>query len=153
VDQPDFHNAVAALEVPSGPDPATGAVALLGALKAIERAFGRQPRERWGPRELDLDLLLFGSTRLRVERPAGLEGSRASPEGVDWLEVPHPAASERLFVLAPLSDLAPVLVPPGWDADVASSAGRAETGDGPDAVAAVGTWDEVRSRWEPLIEP
>jgi 2-amino-4-hydroxy-6-hydroxymethyldihydropteridine diphosphokinase len=149
-DQPDFHNAVAALEVPPGPDVASGAVALLGALKAIERAFGRQARERWGPRELDLDLLLFGAARLRVERPAGLEGSRASPEGVDWLEVPHPSAAERLFVLAPLADLAPALVPPGWDADVATTAGRAAAVGGPDAVVAVATWDESKRRWVAL---
>ena len=149
VDQPDFHNAAAALEVPSGPDPASGALALLGGLKAIERAFGRRPRERWGPRELDLDLLLFGSARLRVERPSGLEGSTVSPEGVDWLEVPHPAARERLFVLAPLADLAPGLMPPGWDGDVATMARRAAAAELPDAVVAVATWDPVARAWVP----
>ena len=59
-DQPDFLNAVVALDVPAGPDPATGATALLVALKDLERAFGRERRGRWGPRELDLDLLVFG---------------------------------------------------------------------------------------------
>ena len=68
-DQPDFHNAVVALDVPGGPDPERGALALLIALKGIERAFGRQRRGRWGPRELDLDLLLFGDERVSVERP------------------------------------------------------------------------------------
>ena len=146
-DQPDFHNAVAALEVPGGADPASGAVALLGALKAIERAFGRRPRERWGPRELDLDLLVFGPAQLRVERPAGLEGSTGAAEGVDWLEVPHPSAPGRLFVLAPLSDLAPGLLPPGWDSDVASMASRAEAAEGPGAVVAVATWDPASRTW------
>ena len=68
-DQPDFRNAVVALDVPAGPDPATGALALLVALKRLERAFGRRERERWGPRELDLDLLIFGRARLSLERP------------------------------------------------------------------------------------
>ena len=68
-DQPEFRNAVVALDVPAGPDPATAAVALLIALKAMERAFGRQVRGRWGPRELDLDLLVFGRHRLAVDRP------------------------------------------------------------------------------------
>jgi 2-amino-4-hydroxy-6-hydroxymethyldihydropteridine diphosphokinase len=147
VAQPPFHNAVAALEVPSGPDPAAGALALLSALKSLERAFGRRQRARWGPRELDLDLLLFGSQRVHVERPPGLEGSGASPEGVDWLVVPHPAAHERLFVLAPLSDLAPELVPPGWDEPVASAARRAAEVEGPAAALAVATWDPVACRW------
>ena len=39
------------------------------ALKAIERAFGRRERRRWGPREIDLDLLLFGDAAIRIERP------------------------------------------------------------------------------------
>ena len=49
--------------------PRPGAVALLVALKQLERAFGRQERERWGPRELDLDLLVFGRARLSIDRP------------------------------------------------------------------------------------
>ena len=69
VDQPEFRNAAAALDVPAGPDPQTGAFALLVALKGLERAFGRRERERWGPRELDLDLLVFGRHAIRAERP------------------------------------------------------------------------------------
>ena len=53
-----------ALDVPAGPDPPTGAVALLVALKGLERAFGRRDGDRWGPRELDLDLLVFGLSLL-----------------------------------------------------------------------------------------
>jgi 2-amino-4-hydroxy-6-hydroxymethyldihydropteridine diphosphokinase len=147
VDQPEFHNAVVALDVPSGPDVATGALALLGALKSIERAFGRRARERWGPRELDLDLLLFGPDRLRVERSPDLAGSKATPDGVDWLEVPHASARERLFVLAPWSELAPALVPPGWDEDVASAARRVTRTERPDAAAPVATWDAAQRRW------
>jgi 2-amino-4-hydroxy-6-hydroxymethyldihydropteridine diphosphokinase len=72
VDQPEFRNAAVALDVPAGPDPATGALALLVALKGLERAFGRRRRRRWGPRELDLDLLVFGRHRLSVERPPAI---------------------------------------------------------------------------------
>ena len=138
-DQPEFHNAVVALDVPAGPDPERGALALLVALKGIERAFGRQRRGRWGPRELDLDLLLFGDARISVERP---------PDGVSLdaghrdrlLVVPHPEARDRLFVLAPLADLAPDLVPPGWDEAVAIARDRRLVAEGPGAVQVVGEW-------------
>ena len=68
-DQPEFRNAVVALDVPAGVDPATGATSLLVDLKRLEREFGRQARGRWGPRELDLDLLIFGHARLAIDRP------------------------------------------------------------------------------------
>ena len=90
-DQPDFHNAVVALDVPAGPGGpgATGPIALLLALKSIERAFGRQDRFRYGPRELDLDLLLFGEERVLVERPE--EGRSPDPaKATRLLEVPAP---------------------------------------------------------------
>ena len=138
-DQPEFHNAVVALDVPAGPDPEHGALALLVALKGIERAFGRRRRRRWGPRELDLDLLLFGDERISVERP---------PDGVSLdaghrdrlLVVPHPEARDRLFVLAPLADLALDLVPPGWDETVAIARDRRLGAEGPGAVRVVGEW-------------
>ena len=105
VDQPPFRNAVVALDVPAGRDPATGATALLIALKQLERAFGREDRERWGPRELDLDLLIFGRARLSLERPPA--GLSLDPGKADrLLVVPHPEAAKRLFVLAPLADVA-----------------------------------------------
>ena len=88
-DQPEFRNAVVALDVPAGPDPETGALALLLALKAIERAFGRQARERWGPRELDLDLLVFGRHAIRVERPPAARSDDPAKPAVQWLQVPH----------------------------------------------------------------
>ena len=146
VDQPEFHNAVVAIDVPSGPDPATGASALLVALKAIERAFGRRAREHWGPRELDLDLLVFGRVRLAIERPPA--GRSTDPaKGALALTVPHPEARSRLFVLAPLADLAPRLVPAGWGETVASARQRQERLEGPDAVRPVGTWDASIERW------
>ena len=139
-DQPEFRNACVALDVPAGPDAATGASALLIALKGLERAFGRQVRERWGPREVDLDLLVFGRHRVDVERPA--EGlSRDPAKAALPLIVPHTEAQHRLFVLAPLSDLAPGLVPPGWGETVATAAARRRSLDGSDAARPIATWD------------
>ena len=126
-EQPDFLNSVAAIDVPAGPDPQTGALALLAALKQLEVALGRQPRRRWGPREIDLDLLIFGRHRIDVERPDGR-----------WLKVPHPLMGERLFVLAPLADLAPRLRPPGWRETVASARRRRLAEEGDQAVAPAG---------------
>jgi 2-amino-4-hydroxy-6-hydroxymethyldihydropteridine diphosphokinase len=146
-DQPEFRNAVVALDVPAGPDPATGALALLLALKSIERAFGRQARERWGPRELDLDLLVFGRHEVRAERPtAGRSDDPAKPAG-QWLQVPHPGARKRLFVLAPLADLAPGLRPPGWGETVASARAHAEEVEATDAVRPVARWDTSAGAW------
>jgi 2-amino-4-hydroxy-6-hydroxymethyldihydropteridine diphosphokinase len=149
VDQPTFRNAVLAIDVPAGPDPATGATALLIALKQLERAFGRQDRERWGPRELDLDLLVFGRARLSLDRPPA--GLSLDPGKADrLLVVPHPEAAERLFVLAPLADVAAGLVPPGWHETVATAARRRAGIEGPDAVRPIATWDTDREAWQPL---
>ena len=151
-DQPEFRNAVVALDVPAGPDPATGATALLVALKGLERAFGRQARERWGPRELDLDLLVFGRARLAIARSPdarSLDADADHAKAAKLLEVPHRDAAERLFVLAPLADLAPRLVPPGWAETVQTTRRRRETAEGPGAVRVVGVWNAVRRAWEP----
>jgi 2-amino-4-hydroxy-6-hydroxymethyldihydropteridine diphosphokinase len=140
VDQPEFRNAVVALDVPAGPDPATGASALLVALKGIERAFGRQQREHWGPREADLDLLVFGRHRISVERPPAGRSDDPAKAALP-LVVPHVEARRRLFVLAPLSDLAPGLVPPGWHETVATAAARQGRIEGADAARPIATWD------------
>ena len=146
-DQPPFRNAVVALDVPSGPDAATGATALLIALKQLERAFGREERERWGPRELDLDLIVFGRARLELDRPP--EGLSLDPGKADrLLVVPHPEAARRLFVLAPLADVAAGLVPPGWPETVATAAARRRLDEGPDAARPIATWDGDRARWQ-----
>jgi 2-amino-4-hydroxy-6-hydroxymethyldihydropteridine diphosphokinase len=148
-DQPDFHNAVVALDVPAGPSARTGALALLSALKSIERAFGRKERFRWGPRELDLDLLLFGQARLAVERPAEARSGDPTKAG-RLLEVPHPQASGRLFVLAPLADLDLELRPPGWPETVGQRRARQEALEGAAAVRPIGRWDGGLGRWVDL---
>lgn len=90
-DQPDYVNAVACLETSLAP------YSLLARLQAIERVHRRVRGRRWGPRTLDLDLLLYGE--LTQDDPA--------------LVLPHPRLHERAFVLYPLADLAPDLVIPG----------------------------------------
>ncbi|WP_448573344.1 2-amino-4-hydroxy-6-hydroxymethyldihydropteridine diphosphokinase [Trichothermofontia sp.] len=83
--QPDYLNQCATLRVTLSP------MDLLQTLLAIERQLGRVRRERWGPRLLDLDLLLYGQRQL------------ASPD----LYLPHPRMRERAFVLVPLAEIAP----------------------------------------------
>jgi len=94
VKQPEFANAVAGVLTQLEP------LALLANLRAIEAAQGRpEPgqRERWGPRVIDLDVLVYGRER------------RNDPE----LTIPHPGIVERNFVLYPLADIAPDLEIPG----------------------------------------
>ena len=95
--QAEYLNLVVELETELSPRE------LLGVAQALEQAAGRVRAERWGPRTLDVDVLLVGD--LVVDEPD--------------LVVPHPRMFERGFVLAPLADLAPELVPPGWEARVA----------------------------------
>ncbi|MGZ8216079.1 2-amino-4-hydroxy-6-hydroxymethyldihydropteridine diphosphokinase [Methylomagnum sp.] len=90
--QPDYVNAAMAVETTLAP------LDLLRELQAIETAFGRvRLGERWGPRTLDLDVLLYGTEIIASER----------------LTVPHPGLSEREFVLYPLLEIAPDLAVPG----------------------------------------
>ena len=91
-DQPDYVNAVVALDTRLTPR------ALLDAMQAIERAQGRDRSGlRWGPRTIDLDLLVYGDTVLDE----------------DHLQVPHPGIAERAFVLVPLAEIAPQISIPG----------------------------------------
>ncbi len=148
-DQAEFRNAVVALDVPGGRDPDTGALALLIALKGLERAFGRREGPRWGPRALDLDLLVFGRHAIRAERPPEARSDDPARAAAQWLTVPHASARERLFVLAPLADLAPGLRPPGWDETVVTARARRVSIEGPAAVRPVARWDRVAGAWDP----
>ena len=87
---PDYLNAVAQVAT------TLTAPALLDALQSIENAAGRERPYRNAPRTLDLDLLLYGDARIDSPR----------------LSVPHPRLWERAFVLVPLAEIAPHLVPP-----------------------------------------
>ncbi|MEX1171267.1 MAG: 2-amino-4-hydroxy-6-hydroxymethyldihydropteridine diphosphokinase [Chloroflexota bacterium] len=149
-DQPEFRNAVVAVDVAAGSTPEDGALALLGRLKALERGAGRRPGRRWGPRELDLDLLVFGRHRILVDRDPAARSNDVDHDprkAARRLEVPHPDLGERLFVLAPLADVAPRLVPPGWHETVETRRRRVAATAGPDEVRVVGSWSAVRGRW------
>jgi len=149
-EQAEFRNAVMAIDVPVGGDRETGALALLAVLKELERAFGRRVGRRWAPRELDLDLLVFGRASLAVERPAearSIDADADPTKASKLLVVPHPAAATRLFVLAPLGDLAPGLVPPGWGVTVETARRRQARIEGADAVRVIGSWDPAARRW------
>jgi 2-amino-4-hydroxy-6-hydroxymethyldihydropteridine diphosphokinase len=150
-DQPEFRNAVVALDVTvEAGDPTTAALTLLADLKRTERDAGRLTGIRWGPRELDLDILVFGRHRIATDRPTDARSNDAETDpdkATRRLEIPHREAGERLFVLAPLADLAPRLVPPGWNETVATRRGRVAAAEPPDAVRRIGRWDEGRGRW------
>jgi 2-amino-4-hydroxy-6-hydroxymethyldihydropteridine diphosphokinase len=149
-DQPEFRNAAVALDAPAGIDRESGALSLLTTLKDLERAFGRRLRRRWGPRELDLDLLVFGRAHVSVERPPdarSLDAETDPAKAAKLLVVPHPAAATRLFVLAPLADLAPRLVPPGWGITVLTARRRQEVIEGPHTVRPIGAWDPATGVW------
>jgi 2-amino-4-hydroxy-6-hydroxymethyldihydropteridine diphosphokinase len=89
-DQPDFLNtAISGQTALSPPE-------LLVRIKAIEKQLGRIERFRWGPREIDIDIIFYGDTVLETEE----------------LTVPHPAFRDRVFVLQPLHDLDPKLIDP-----------------------------------------
>jgi len=84
-EQPDFVNAVAIVQTELAPEE------LLSAVQEIETSLGRRRTFRWGPRVIDIDILFYG------EESVDLPG----------LRIPHPAIAERLFVLAPLAEIAP----------------------------------------------
>ena len=86
-EQPDYINAAALLDTQLAP------LALLDALQAIEQAHQRVRIQHWGPRTLDLDLLLYSDEVIDLER----------------LKVPHPYLTQRSFVLYPLADITPDL--------------------------------------------
>lgn len=88
--QPDYLNGCALLEVKLTPE------ALLKTLLDVECQFGRVRREKWGPRSLDLDLLLYND--LILDTPD--------------LQIPHPRMRERAFVLVPLAEIAPDWIDP-----------------------------------------
>jgi len=91
--QPDFLNAVVMIDTDLAP------LELLSALMQIERQHGRQreTEQRWGPRTLDLDILLYADARLEL------------PE----LHLPHPRLHQRAFALVPLLDISPDIMIPG----------------------------------------
>ena len=94
-DQPDFLNMVVEVELADEVTPHD----LLALAKRLEVELGRQRRERWGPREIDIDILLIGEEQ--ISEPG--------------LELPHPQTWARAFVLVPLADLVPDMRTPSGE--------------------------------------
>ena len=101
-EQPRFLNACVLLETGAPPK------MLLEKFKEIEQAVGRVGRERWGPREIDIDILTYGGEVINDEE----------------LTVPHPMMRERAFVLVPLSEIAPGMKIPPDNCEVSGIARR-----------------------------
>lgn len=102
-DQPSFLNLAAEIETGLSP------LELLTATQAIERGLGRTPTFRWGPRVIDIDIILWEMEIINYPR----------------LQVPHPRFRERAFVLKPLAEIAPDAVDPETGHTVAQLAGIA----------------------------
>jgi 2-amino-4-hydroxy-6-hydroxymethyldihydropteridine diphosphokinase len=85
LDQPPFLNAALRIETTLAPE------TLLAAVLDVERKLGRERRERWGPRTIDIDILLYGNSAVDVP----------------GLSIPHPRLADRAFALAPLVDVMP----------------------------------------------
>jgi 2-amino-4-hydroxy-6-hydroxymethyldihydropteridine diphosphokinase len=96
LDQPDFLNQVLAVETELSP------VELLEFIKKVEKKIGRKPNFRYGPRIVDIDILLYGDRIIQDQD----------------LVIPHPSLRERAFVLIPLADLNPELIYPGTELSI-----------------------------------
>lgn len=104
LNQPAFLNAI--VEIKTALEP----LELLNAVKSVENALGRTPRQRWGPREIDIDIILHGDRIL------------ATPT----LKLPHPEYRNRRFVLAPLAEIAPDLIDPAFSLRIDTLLARPE---------------------------
>ncbi len=104
IEQPKFLNIVAEIETVLAP------LELLRAVKALETRLGREPGQRWGPRSIDIDLVLWGAMILRTTA----------------LTLPHAHFRERAFVLIPLAEIAPNAVDPETGATATALAKAAD---------------------------
>ena len=107
LDQPFFLNMVCGGQTNLAPDQ------LLHFLKRLEQRLGRQSAIRFGPRSIDLDILLYDDQIIEQQD----------------LAIPHPRMAERPFVLVPLAEIAPDLVPPGFHQSVAELAQHGDIHD------------------------
>jgi 2-amino-4-hydroxy-6-hydroxymethyldihydropteridine diphosphokinase len=103
-EQPDFLNLAVEIETDIEP------LELLNAVQQIESALGRERTTRWGPRSIDIDIVLWGDRQVDCDR----------------LTVPHPEFRRRAFVLRPLADIAPEAVDPVTGCTVSELAARPE---------------------------
>ena len=112
-DQPRFLNLVAEISTTLDPE------ALLAAGKEIEGQLGREPGLRWGPRLIDVDILLYGNAEVNLPH----------------LQIPHPRLHLRAFALVPLAELAPESVLPSAGQSIGQ---LAQSSDGREGVSVVG---------------
>ena len=109
-DQPDFLNCVLEIETRLSP------LALLGQAKEVEQEVGRRPSWRYGPRLIDVDILLYGNETLQLARPD--------------LQIPHPRMDRRAFVMIPLAELAGELTHPTLHRTISEIAEEVEGREG-----------------------
>ena len=109
-EQPDFLNGVLEVETRLSP------VVLLQRAQEVEQEVGRQPSRRYGPRLIDVDILLYGGLTLRLDEPD--------------LQIPHPRMELRAFVLVPLAELAGHLAHPVLHRTITDLAGAVEGQEG-----------------------
>ncbi|GGA53349.1 2-amino-4-hydroxy-6-hydroxymethyldihydropteridine diphosphokinase [Nitratireductor aestuarii] len=115
VDQPDFLNCVASVRTSLSPHE------LLETCLSVEHQLKRERRERWGPRLIDIDVLVYGEEKVQT----------------DDLEIPHPRIAERAFVLVPLLEIAPEITVDGKrGAELLAAIGT----DGVEKVVTAGPW-------------
>ena len=114
-DQPAFLNCVLEAAVTLSPED------LLARCKEVEATLGRQPGIRWGPRLIDVDILLYGDRTVNLPH----------------LEIPHPRLHLRAFALIPLAELAPGLEHPALPKSIGQLAGEAEGREGVSAAGCV----------------
>lgn len=103
-DQPDFYNQALAVETPFTPK------MLVQKLQSIEKSLGRQRKEKWGPRLIDIDIVFFDQYVIKSEE----------------LIIPHPEMQNRNFVLFPLAEIAPNFVHPQLKVSLKSLANQSE---------------------------
>lgn len=125
-DQPDFINCACLIETNIRPE------SLLAVLKWIEKAVGRVPSIRNGPRAVDLDILTYGSEIIDT-RPTEARGDLSNLDG--QLVVPHPRIAEREFVLRPLADMIPDYILPESGKSVGRMLDELEASEHEDASA------------------
>ena len=149
-DQPDFRNAVVALDVPAGPDPAVGATELLAALKGLERDVRTPASAALGSaRARPRPARLRPSTACDRPSARGPVGRRRDRSGEGRAAARGPASGRRGAAVRPCAARRPRagLVPPGWHETVETRRLERAAGEGPDAVRPIARWDADRRRW------
>ena len=153
-DQPEFRNAVVALDVPAGPDPATGALQLLASLKGLERAFGRRRRRRTGGRASSISTSSCsvepGSRSNVRRRPVRSTRNPIRSVGHGCWSCPIPRPPSGCSCSRRWPTLRPAWCRRAGTSRWATARRRREIAEGPDAVRPIAHWDRAAGAWRPL---